>query len=165
MYTTVFRISPIPGRTTTPHVDARGMLRSMGRIIGIDYGAKRVGIAVSDDARRFAFARDVLQNDGKLIDGIATLAEKEDVDYLVLGEADNPSGGENTIVRRLTIFAEALKVRTGLPVHMVSEAYTSAEARRALEEKIENRKDRQIPVDAAAAAIILQNHLDRSRGS
>jgi putative holliday junction resolvase len=139
------------------------MLNSMGRIIGIDYGAKRVGVAVSDDQRRFAFARDVCANDGVLLETLATLAEQESADYFVLGEADNPAGGENTIVRRLVIFSEALKVRTGLPVHLVSEAYSSAEARRALEEKIANRKDKQVAIDAAAAAIILQNHLDRSR--
>lgn len=139
------------------------MLRSMGRVIGIDYGAKRVGVAVSDDQRRFAFARDVCPNNETLLETLATLGEQESADYFVLGEADNPAGGENTIVRRLTIFAEALKVRTGLPVHLVSEAYSSAEARRALEEKIANRKDKQVAIDAAAAAIILQNHLDRSR--
>lgn len=135
----------------------------MSRIIGIDYGEKRVGTALSDDAQVFAFPGDVLPNDDTLLDTLANMAEENGVDLFVLGESDNPMGGMNTIMHRITIFAEAIKVRTGLPVEFVSEAYSSAEAHRALEERIKNRKDKNKPVDAAAAAIILQTYLDRKR--
>lgn len=135
----------------------------MGRILGIDYGAKRVGIALSDDAQIFAFAKDIFPNDEHLLDSLARMVEKEEVERFVIGESDNPIGGENTIMRRITIFSKAIEVRTGLPVEQVSEAYSSAEARRALETKIKSRKDKNVPVDAAAAAIILQTYLDDKR--
>ena len=135
----------------------------MGRIIGIDYGAKRVGIALSDDAQLFAFAKDIYPNDDTLIDKIYELSQVENAERFVVGESDNPAGGDNTIMHRIAIFSEALEVRTGLPVEKVSEVYTSAEARRALETKIKNRKDKNVPVDSAAAAIILQIYLDKQR--
>ncbi len=135
----------------------------MGRILGIDYGARNVGVALSDDAQIFAFAKGIFQNDSKLLDSLSDLAQKEGVESFVVGESDNPAGGLNTIMRRITIFSEALKVRTDLPVEQVSEAYSSAEARRALETKIKTRKDKKVSVDAAAAAIILQTYLDGKR--
>ncbi len=139
------------------------MLSRMGRIMGIDYGARNVGIALSDDAQIFAFAKDIYKNNDMLMDLLAQLAKKENVESFVVGESDNPAGGQNTIMRRIAIFSEALKVRTDLPVDQISEAYSSAEARRALETKIKTRKDTKVSVDAAAAAIILQTYLDSNR--
>lgn len=136
------------------------MLSPMSRAIGVDYGAKRVGVAVSDDMLRFAFAKTILTNDDTLLDALAKLAEEEHASFFVVGESDNPAGGENTIMRRISIFSRALGIRTDLPVEHMSEVYTSAEARRALEQKVKNRKDKKVPVDSAAAAIILQSYLD-----
>jgi len=67
-------------------------------------------------------------------------------------------------MRRIAFFSDALKVRTGLPVTTISEAYSTAEARRALETKVKTRKDTSVQVDAAAAAIILQTYLDAKGG-
>jgi len=139
------------------------MLVRMGRSIGIDYGAQRVGVAVSDDAGAFAFAKTILPNDEQLLDALTTMAQEEKAERFVIGESDNPVGGTNTIMRRIAIFAEALNVRTGLPVEQVSEAYSSAEARRALEQKAKSRSEKKTPVDAAAAAIILQTYLDTTK--
>jgi putative holliday junction resolvase len=135
----------------------------MARIIGIDYGEKRVGVAISDEGQSFAFPRTVLKNDVRLLDTLAQLAQDEGAVLFVIGESENPRGGMNTIMRRITIFAEAIQVRTGLHVEFVNEAYSSAEARRAFEEKIKSRKDATMPIDAAAAAIILQMFIDRRR--
>jgi putative Holliday junction resolvase len=134
-----------------------------GKILGIDYGSKRVGIALSDDMHHYAFAKEVLPNNDTLLEKIAEYTTKEGVDIIVIGESDNPAGGVNTIMRRIEIFKRALEVRTELPVEEVSEAYSSAEARRALETKIKNRKNKTEVVDAAAAAIILQTYLDAQR--
>ncbi len=135
----------------------------MGKIIGIDYGAKNVGIALSDDAKTFAFAKDIYKNDEYLLEKISNLAARENVESFVVGESDNPAGGMNTIMRRIKIFSEALNTQTELPVYQISEAYSTAEARRLLETKIKSRKNKKIPVDAAAAAIILQTYLDSKK--
>ena len=132
----------------------------MKKIMGVDYGAQRIGVALSDDGCHYAFPKVILANDQDVLNEIARLAEREGVGHIVVGEADNPAGGENAIMRRITIFREALALRTNVPVDLVSEAYSSAEARRALEEIINNRKETGVAVDAAAAAIILQTYLD-----
>jgi len=135
----------------------------MGRIIGVDYGERRVGIAVSDDAHHAAFPKCILTNDDLLLDQLARLAAEEQAERFVVGESDNPAGGENTIMRRIAIFGTALEVRTELPVTYENEAYTSVAARRALETRTKTRKQTGIPVDSAAAALILQAYLDRTR--
>jgi len=135
----------------------------MSKILGIDYGARRVGLALSDVGHSFAFPKGVVENNESLMQVITDLVSAEGVTLCVVGEGDNPAGGVNTIARRIAIFAEALKVRLEIPVERMSEAFSSAEARRALEEKVANRKDKTIPVDAAAAAIILQTFLDSER--
>jgi putative Holliday junction resolvase len=135
----------------------------MGRIIGIDYGARRVGVAVSDDGQTFAFAKCVLPNDDELLGTLVRMAAEERCERYVVGESDNPAGGENTIMRRIAIFSAALKARSELPVEQVSEAFSTREARRALEMRIKSRKEQHQDVDAAAAAIILQTYLDAMR--
>lgn len=132
----------------------------MEKVMGIDYGAHRVGVALSDYGGHYAFPKIILSNDNTLLEQVATMAEEERVGRIVVGEADNPAGGENTIMRRITIFKNALEVRTGLPVELVTEAFTSAEARRALEDSVQTRSTKDIHVDAAAAALILQTYLD-----
>lgn len=140
------------------------MLIGMGKIMGIDYGARRVGVALSDDGHTFAFPWGIFENNDTLLDKLDTLIRHEGVVLCVVGEADNPAGGVNTIQRRVMFFAEACKIRFGIPVETVTEAYTSAQARRVFEEQVETRKDKKVPVDAAAATILLQSHLDTVRG-
>jgi putative holliday junction resolvase len=136
------------------------MLTSMGKLLGIDYGARRVGLALSDDGETFAFPHGILENNNTLMEAVDTLVCREGIRMIVVGEADNPAGGANTIQRRVMIFAEALRVRTGCEVVTVTEAYSSAEARRAVEKKATERTTAQVPVDSAAASIILQAYLD-----
>jgi putative Holliday junction resolvase len=135
----------------------------MGKIMGVDYGARRVGVALSDASASFAFPLIVLENTDALLHALASIVEREGVVCCVVGEADNPAGGVNTIQRRVMIFTEALKVRLPCEVVAWSEAFSSAEARRALEEKVRTRKDARVPVDSAAASIILQGYLDAQK--
>jgi putative Holliday junction resolvase len=132
-------------------------------MMGIDYGEKRVGIALSDAAGHFAFPKTILPNNDQLLSAIDALAHEEGVELVVVGESDNPAGGMNTIMRRIQIFSEAVQVRTGLKVEAESEAYTSAYARRALEERTPSRKTKSEFVDSAAAAAILQAYIDKTR--
>lgn len=133
----------------------------MSRVIGIDYGQKRVGVAVSDDSDSFAFPYTLLENDEHLLNNIIELATKQAAQVIVLGEGDNPAGGENTITRRIALFGEALKMQSGLAVVYVSEAFSSAAARRVHEEMDKTRKTKRYTVDSQAAAIILQSYLDQ----
>jgi len=129
--------------------------------MGIDYGARRVGIAFSDDGGVFAFPGGVLPNDDQLMQTLVERIAGEGVDTVVIGEADNPAGGTNTVQRRVMIFSKALEAVTEAKVALAPESYSSAEARRVTEEKARTRKTRTAPVDAAAASIILQGYLDK----
>lgn len=123
------------------------------RLLGIDYGQKRVGIAVSDERGAFAFPRTTIENTPALLDSIVDIVQKEHVEAIALGDARSFSGTENPITAEVEAFAEKLKTATGLRVDLVWEAGSSVEASRFAPE------DRGHD-DAAAAAIILQRYLD-----
>lgn len=123
------------------------------RYIGIDYGTKRTGIAISDLAGSFAFPREVFPTTEALAERVAAYAADEHVADIVLGDALTDAGAQNEITPRVDTFARALEER-GLIVHRVREAWSSAEAMRYAPPH--KRHD-----DAAAAAIILQRFLDK----
>ena len=135
----------------------------MDRIIGIDYGRKRVGVAVSDPLRIFASALDTVPA-AKIIDYIKNYAQKEAVVRFVVGypvNMDNtPSEAASDVDRFLKQLAKAFP---GVPVSLEDERFTSVLAHRAMIEggmKAKDRRDK-MSVDKISAAIILQGFLDR----
>jgi len=118
----------------------------------IDYGKDRVGIAVSDEKGGIAFPRPVEQNDEGLLKRIIARVEEERVESIVVGDTKTFSGKENTITADAEEFAKELSSRAGLPLRMVSEAWSSREAARFAPEGEKN--------DSATAAVILQRFLD-----
>ena len=125
------------------------------KVIGIDYGAKRVGTALSDERGMFAFPKMTLLNNKTLIPDLVAFIQKERVEKIVVGESKNFQGKENPIMRGARYFAKELEQETKLPVHFEPEWYTSVEARRLTEMDGE--------VDAEAAAIILGSYLKKTR--
>lgn len=123
------------------------------RYLGLDYGAKRIGIAVSDAAGSFAFPRETLPNDPSTIDRIARFAHEEKIEEVVIGDARAVSGAANPITAEAEAFSKKLEAYLGLPVHAVWEAWSSVEAARFAPKGREHD-------DSAAAAIILQRYLD-----
>ena len=137
----------------------------MDRIIGIDYGRKRVGVAVSDPLRIFASALDTVPA-AKIIDYIKNYAQKEAVVRFVVGypvNMDNtPSEAASDVDRFLKQLAKAFP---GVPVSLEDERFTSGLAHRAMIEggmKAKDRRDK-MSVDKISAAIILQGWLDRNK--
>lgn len=123
------------------------------RYLGIDYGTTRTGIALSDPGGSFAFPHDVLVTDAQLPQRVAKLATELKAEAIVLGDSRTLSGSANTITTKVDMFAEALSQLTQLPILWVREGWSSQEARRFAPKG----KDHD---DSAAAAIILQRHLD-----
>jgi len=143
-------------------------LYDVGRVAGLDVGERRIGVAVSDPTRTLARPVGVLRTsglDGDAVDRaaaeVARLAEEEDgLASLVIGLPRRLDGSPSDMTPRVEAFAAALGIRTALPVILQDERLTSreAESRLALRERDwRARKDR---LDAAAAAIILQDYLD-----
>ena len=140
------------------------------RVVGLDVGARRIGVAISDPTRTLARPVGVLRpprgrNDVAAIqlagDEIARLAAEDDgVETIVVGLPRHLDGTASKMTPRVQAFGDALGARTGIPVHFQDERLSSreAESRLALREK--DWRVRKERLDAAAAAVILQDYLD-----
>ncbi|MGM9738481.1 MAG: Holliday junction resolvase RuvX [Candidatus Cryptobacteroides sp.] len=139
----------------------------MDRIIGIDYGRKRVGVAVSDPLRIFASALETVQN-AKIIEYLKKYAETETIVRFVVGYPVNMDGRPSEAAADVDAFLNRLaKVFPGIPVTLEDERFTSVLAHRAMIDggmKASERKDKA-SVDKISAAIILQSYLDRESGN
>ena len=136
------------------------------RFLGIDYGRKRVGLAISDEMGRLAFPLKILRNSPDLLDLIHNLCGEENISEIVLGQSLDFSGQPNAIMAQIEEFKEEIS-KLGLPVHFEKEFLTSVEARREVrKEKNTARKikrPKRKEVYASAAALILQRYLDRKK--
>ncbi len=125
------------------------------KYLGIDYGEKRVGIAVSDDSGSVAFPRIVLDNDKNLVSKVSDLCCDESIEAIVLGESKNFDGKENIIMAEIKVFKKKLEEFIKLPIYFEPEFLTSAEALH-----IQGKNDM---LDASAATLILKSFLDKER--
>jgi len=125
-------------------------------IVGIDYGARRIGIAVSESGV-LATPHSVLPNDGDVIGRIETIGRDLDADTYVVGIARR-SGGKGE--QRFHDFAERLRQRTCKPVILWDEALTTVEASEQLRQSGRTRREAERSIDMHAAAVILQSYLD-----
>jgi putative Holliday junction resolvase len=132
------------------------------RYLGIDFGTKKVGLALSDEAGTMGFPHSLLPNDGRLLDAVAALAANESVGAVVMGESRAYGGNENPVAKEARAFGEALAARTGLPLAYEPEMLTTQEARRMPDG---SRMKGEPAVDASAAALILTSYLTRNAGS
>jgi putative holliday junction resolvase len=123
------------------------------RYMGIDYGSKRVGVAVSDEEGKFALPKMVLQNSAKLLDELNRIICENEISTIVLGESKNFKGEDNTIMKDVREFKEKIENNLGKTVIFEPEFLTSHAAQR-----FQGKNDMH---DASAAALILQSYLDR----
>ena len=130
------------------------MLPAM-RLLGIDYGMKRVGLALTDEAGLMAFPLKVVENDRELVANLTALIEEKGVEEVVIGHSKNREGGDNPIQARIEELMTDLTLALGIPVHLEPEQYTTQEAIR--------EQGRNDMTDAAAATIILNSFLTRHK--
>ncbi|OGI60632.1 hypothetical protein A2641_01860 [Candidatus Nomurabacteria bacterium RIFCSPHIGHO2_01_FULL_37_25] len=140
------------------------------KFLGIDYGTKRIGVAVSDENGTLAFPKEIILNDINIFKNFREIIEKENIGELVIGESVDFSGKLNALSARIEVFILELKERFKLPVHKQKEFLTSVEARKSKDGKRDlspsqvHSKVKQIKsgrIDASAAALILQRYLDK----
>jgi putative Holliday junction resolvase len=122
------------------------------KLLGIDYGSKRVGIAFSDENGEFAIPSVVLNNSKNLLKEVLDLAKEKEIKEIVIGESKNYKGEANTILKESLKFKTELE-KEGYTVHLEPEFMTSANA-----ERFQGKNDL---IDASAAALILQSFLDK----
>ena len=150
-----------------PLCTAQGTARTPpGRVLAIDYGERRIGLALSDPTRTIASpAGFILRRAGKRppVAELLRRAEALEARAFVLGLPLDEHGEETPRSAEVRRVAAALRERSGLPVELVDERYTTAAALRAVREMGGSTRGRKGDVDALAATILLQHALDAAR--
>jgi putative Holliday junction resolvase len=134
------------------------------RALGIDFGERRIGIAISDPEGRLAVPLTTLtrRDDRSAVAEIAAIARREDVGRLVLGEPVGLDGTRGPAAARVRRFGRRLAAKTALPLTFVGEALTSVEAAARLRAAGIDPRREPGRIDATAAQIVLQEELDRT---
>lgn len=132
------------------------------RLLGIDFGAKRVGIAITDPLRIFAYALVTIQNDNNFWKIFNQLFIDYDIETIVLGYPLKESGERSTSTELIEQFKIELEKNTKIPIVLADERYTSLIAKQQILESVTSKKKRRDKglVDKNAAAIILKEYLD-----
>jgi len=133
-------------------------------ILGIDYGEQRTGVAVCDPMGVLASPVAVLHIQGrkKLAAALCDIAKERRAEKIVLGLPLRTDGTKGDKAVACEALAESLRARSGLPVELWDERFSSVEAHRALGAANVKAKDRKGVIDAVAAVIILQSYIDKT---
>lgn len=123
--------------------------------LGIDFGGKRVGLAVGNDTDNIAFPREVVLNNKSLLEKIGEYIEKEQIGSIVLGESKNLDGTPNPIMKNIEEFSVQLRSEYSIPVLFEPETYTSQEA-----QLLQGKNEM---IDASAASLILNSFFQRQK--
>ena len=132
------------------------------RVLGLDYGTVRIGVAVSDPGAVIAQPRDFIKAEPRreCLKQIAALCEDLGVARIVIGLPKHMNGDEGESAKAARTFGDAVNKETGLPVVFIDERMTTLSASRSLSEGNVNARGQKDKIDSVAAAIILQNYLD-----
>lgn len=136
-----------------------------GRILGIDYGTRRIGVAVSDPTQLIARGVATVPNDKRVMEHLTRIIASEEVVAIVVGMPYSADGGKGQKAREVEAFIERLKKHTRLEVLTWDESYSSVQAQRTLIDigmKKKKRRDKA-RVDTMAARVILQEYLDHRK--
>ena len=133
----------------------------MTRVLGIDPGTKRCGIAITNADRTMAFPRPALSRDASLLERLSTLVDDEGIATIVLGRPIALSGTQTSSTHDADALFHEVSIRFAtLEVVQCDERLTTVEARRSLSQAGHRARDHRERVDSAAAVIMLQNYLD-----
>ena len=137
-------------------------MSNMGRILAVDPGQKRIGLALSDPTLTLATPLMIMKHSSMLLDAaqIARLAEENQVQTIIVGQALGADGQETAASRHSRKLAESIQTQTRLPVLLWDESGSTQTARQARIEMGVNRAKRRGHMDDLAAVVILQTYLD-----
>lgn len=125
------------------------------RYLGIDYGTKRIGLALSDEGGRMAFPLEVIENNRAALDLVVEICRSKKVEKIIIGESKDFRGNDNPVMMEIKKFIENLTARIRIPIEFEAEFLTSRQA--------EHIQGAHAKLDASAAAIILQSYLEKQR--
>lgn len=132
------------------------------RIMAIDFGIKRIGIALSDSLKLFAYPYVTLTNDSNFFDELKKIIEVKQVEEIILGIPSESKESKTSVVKSIEKFKEELTSKTKVKVILWDESFTSSIAQQKIMESVTKKKKRQDKgmLDMYAAAVILQEYLD-----
>jgi putative holliday junction resolvase len=135
------------------------------RILAVDHGEKRIGLALSDPTATIASPLSVIKHVSRLMDAaqVANVASENDAGLIVIGQSFDEEGNPNLAGRRAAKFAEALKEQTNIPVELFDESFSTQDARATRIEMGVSRKKRSDHMDELAAVMILRSYLESKR--
>lgn len=125
----------------------------LGRVLGIDFGTKRIGLALSDENRDMAFPLQVLKNDKTTVSSISKIIKENNIVLVVIGESKDFKMVDNPIMQEVRTFENLLAKESGVEIDFEPEFLTSHQAHHV--------QGKTKMLDASAAAIILQSYMDR----
>lgn len=125
------------------------------KYLGVDFGGKRIGIALSDEEKAFAFPHSVIENNSQTLSVLEDIVAKENIEKIIIGDSKNLNMKNNPIMDEVERFVKGWKIKSSVPVDFFSEIWTSQEAARVAPKDVMH--------DARAAALILQGYLDAKR--
>ena len=131
--------------------------KNIGRVMGIDFGTKRIGIAICDENREMALPLSVVKNDKMAISAIAKIIKEKEVVLVVIGESKDFQMKDNAIMDDVRIFEKMIALESGVEIDYEPEFLTSHQAHHV--------QGKTKMLDASAATIILQSYLDRNRAN
>ena len=145
------------------HFDAARDTVVAKRILGIDYGSKRIGVAVSDPLNVVARGVAVVRNSATMFEEIKRIAEEYDVETIVIGMPLNLKGEKGMMAKEVEEFMDGLRLKLQREVVHVDERFTTRSAHQSLRDMGVRRKQRQSKerIDEIASALILQHYLDQ----
>lgn len=139
----------------------------MSRLLGIDFGEKRIGVALSDEGCRLAFPHTIILNNKDLISDILDIVRDYEVKKIIIGESKDFSLKENKIMDSARDFADELKQKEDIEIVFHPEFMTSIQVEKTHYQLSERHKDRGVEksrqLDAQAAAIMLQSYIDTNK--
>ena len=137
------------------------------RILAVDHGEKRIGLAISDPTGTIASPLKVISHVSQAIDAaqVAEIALDNAVELVVLGQSFDEEGRPNLSGRRAARFADALKTQMQIPILLWDESFSTQDARAVRIELGGSRKKRAGHLDELAATMILQSYLEANRKS
>jgi len=135
------------------------------RVLAVDPGSKRVGIAISDPSGTIAQALTTVDAEpvGTLVTRLAEIAKRNEAARIVVGLPRRLDGSYGPEAKAARALADAVRKASGLPVELVDERLTTVAAERSMIAAGARRAKRRATVDRVAAALLLQSHLDRKR--
>jgi putative Holliday junction resolvase len=131
------------------------------RLLALDYGEKRMGLAISDPLNSFALPLDYLENNKDFYDELQKIIREYQIEKIILGLPLNLKGKDSQKTKEVRLFAEELKIKTNCYIEFQDERFSTMAVSKQLQE-VKSKKRRK-NLDSQAAAFFLQGYLDKIR--